>query len=148
MLSELETFLLATFFGISIVLFATSVVLAILHYYGIIPRIRDNQHDNRPIVNHVLPQWPPAVHFYPPIQPSRRSSTVDEYPRFVGGRDEEDIPRQMEVGVQEGSHGDTAGARVPVIELSLDSSTSHESAGHAPHPARTATATDLARYLI
>ncbi len=70
MLSELETFLLTAFFGVSVVLFTTLVVLAILHYYGIIPRIHNNQHDNRPIVNHVLPQRPPAVHFYPPIQTS------------------------------------------------------------------------------
>ncbi len=73
---------------------------------------------------------------------------IDEYPRFVNGRNKEDVSRQMEVSVQEGSHGDTAGARLPVIQLSTDGSTSHESAGHTPHPAQTATAAELARYLV
>ncbi len=68
MLSTLETFLLAAFFSVSVILFATLVVLAILHYYRIIPCIHDNQHDNRPTVNHVLLQQPPAAHFYPPVQ--------------------------------------------------------------------------------
>ncbi len=135
MLTDLETFLLAIFFGVSVILFATSVVLAILHYYRIIPCAHNNQHDNRLTVNHVLPQQLPAVHFYPPIQSSRRASTVDDYPRFIGRRDKEDISRQMEVSIQEGSHGDTPGARLPILQLSMDSSTSHESAGHTPYPA-------------
>ncbi len=67
-MTDLETFLLAVFFGVSVILFTTSVVLAILHYYGIIPHVHNNQHDNRPMINHVLPQQPPAVHFYPPVQ--------------------------------------------------------------------------------
>ncbi len=148
MLTDFETFLLAIFFGISIILFATSVVLAILHYYGIIPRACNNQHDNRPTVNHVLLQQPPAVHLYPPVQSNWRTSTVDDYPRFIGRRDEEDVPRQVEVSLQEGSHGDASGIRLPIIQLSTDGSPSHESAGHTPYPTRTATAADLARYLI
>ncbi len=149
MLSMLETFLLAAFFGISVFLFATAIVLAVLHYYGIIPRIHNNHHDNRPIINHVLLQQPPAVHFYPPIQPSRRASTVNDYPRFIHGRNEENIPRQVEVSVQEGSHGDTSRTRLPFVQLSPDSSSRHESASHTPHPEQTnATAADLARYLI
>ncbi len=149
MLTDFETFLLAVFFGISIVLFATSVVLAILHYYRIIPCVHSNQHDNRPTVNHVLPQQPPAVHFYPPVQPSRRAPAVDDYPHFIGRRDKEDIPGQVEVSLQEGSHESTSGARLLVIQLSSDSSSHHKSAGNTPHPERThATAADLARYLI
>ncbi len=147
MLTDFETFLLAVFFGVSVVLFATSVVLAILHYYGVIPCVRNNQHDNRPAINHVLPQQPPPVHFYPPVQLNQRVSMVDDYPCFVGRRDEEDIPRQVEVSVQEGSHGSTSGTRLPII--SSDSSSHHESASHTPHPERThATAADLARYLV
>ncbi len=92
MLTTLETFLLAAFFGVSIVLFTTLVVLAILHYYGIIPHVHNNQHDNRPAVNYVLPQQPPAVHLYPPIQPSQRASTANDYPRFISGRND-DEPR-------------------------------------------------------
>ncbi len=149
MLSTLETFLLAAFFGVSIILFTTSVVLAILHYYRIIPHVHNNQHNNRPTVNHVLPQQPPAVHLYPPIQPSGRASTVNDYPRFIHGRNEENIPRQVEVSVQERSHGDTSGARLPFIQLSPDSSSHHESTGHTPYPARTSpTAADLAKYLV
>ncbi len=150
MLSTLETFLLAAFFGVSVTLFATSVVLAILHYYRIISRNCNNQHDNRPTINHVLLQRPPTAHFYPPICLSRQASTVDEYPCFICGGNEKDIPRQMEVGVQEGSHGDTSRARLPFIQLSPDSSSCHESAGHTPHPAarNAATASDLARYLV
>ncbi len=70
MLTMLETFLLAAFFSISIVLFAIAIVLAILHYYGIIPRIHDNQHDNRPTIDYVIPQQPPLIHFCSPILPS------------------------------------------------------------------------------
>ncbi len=134
MLTDLETFLLAVFFGVSVILFATSAVLAILHYYGIIPHVRNNQHNNRPTINHVLPQQPPAVHFYPPVQSGQRASMLDDYPRFIGRRDEEDIPRQVEVSVQEGSHGDTSRTRLPDIQLSSSSSSHHESAGNTPHP--------------
>ncbi len=54
----------------------------------------------------------------------------------------------MEVGIQEGSNGNGAGARLPYIQLSPDTS-HHSSAGATPHPeSNYPTATDLARYLV
>ncbi len=54
----------------------------------------------------------------------------------------------MEVGVQEGSDGDVARARLPHGQHSPDSS-HHSSAGNTPHPATNyPTAADLARYLV
>ncbi len=54
----------------------------------------------------------------------------------------------MEVGVQEGSDGDVARARLPYIQLSPDTS-HHLSAGATPHPERDPpSAADLARYLV
>ncbi len=105
----LETVLLAAFFGVSIALFATSVVLAILHYYRVIPcATHINQYNNRPTINHVLPQQPPPIHVHTPVP--QRASTLNEHPCFVHRRNEEDIPGEMEVGIQEGSNGDITGA--------------------------------------
>ncbi len=54
----------------------------------------------------------------------------------------------MEIGVQEGSDGDVAGARLPHVQLSPDIS-HHSSAGATPHPELNyPTAADLARYLV
>ncbi len=54
----------------------------------------------------------------------------------------------MEIGVQEGSDGDVARARLPYIQLSPNISC-HSSAGATPHPeSNYPTAADLARYLV
>ncbi len=72
MLTTLETVLLAAYLGVSIALFATSIVLAILHYYRVIPRTHINQYNNCPTINHVFPQQPPPVHLRAPTPiPSR-----------------------------------------------------------------------------
>ncbi len=153
MLMTLETVLLATYLGVSVALFTTSIVLAILHYYRVIHRTHINQYNNCPIINHVLLQQPPLVHLHTctPI-PSRRASTLDEHPRLIHRRNKEDLSGEMEIGVQEGSNGGSAGARLPFIQLSTDDSSHHaNAASHTPYhtqPAPAADAADLARYLI
>ncbi len=135
MLSTLETFLLAAFFGISIVLFTTAVVLAILHYYRIIPHIHNNQHDHQPTIDHVIPQRPPSIHLRSPILPSRRAPTLDEHPRFLNRGNEEDVPREVEVSIQEGSNGSVTRARPYFVQISTNNFSIHSSAGHTLHPA-------------
>ncbi len=47
MLMTLETVLLTAFFGVSVTLFTMSVILAMLHYYGVIPHTTHiNQYNN------------------------------------------------------------------------------------------------------
>ncbi|PBK90271.1 hypothetical protein ARMGADRAFT_1083133 [Armillaria gallica] len=154
--TTLEEVLTAVYLGVGTALFAAAVVLAVCQHNGRYPRRRRAQQWNypQPQINHVIPQQPPPVYLYPPVPvPSRRASTIDEHPRFVGCPTEEDVPREVEVDVQEGSNGGAAGAGLPVIEISDgdDETRRQESAGHTPHPSRpapTADAADLARYLV
>ncbi len=146
----LDILLSAVYLAVGTALFVVAMILAVLFHYRItpqIPRIRHNNNWFPPApINYVIPQQPPPAHFYPPVPP--RPPTVDEYPGIIHGRDEEDVPGEMEIGVQEGSDGDAARARLPYIQLSPDVS-HHSSAGATPHPGSNyPTAADLARYLV
>ncbi len=146
----LELLLSAVYLAVGTALFIAAVILAVLLYHRITPRIPRTRYNNNWFppapINYVIPRQPPPAHFYPPVLP--RPPTVDEYPGIIHGRDEEDVPGEMEIGVQEGSDGDVAGARLPNIQLSPDIS-HHSSAGATPHPeSNYPTAADLARYLI
>ncbi len=147
MTTTLNILLSAVYLAVSTALFAATVVLAVRFHYRNTPRIQRNNQWFPPLpVNYVLPQQPPPAHFYPHLP--RRAPPVDEYHGIINGRDEEDIPGEMEVGIQEGSDGGTAGARLPFIQLSPDVS-HHSSAGATPYPERNPpSAADLARYLI
>lgn len=146
-----EITLTAVLLGVSLAFYSVAIVLAILFCLGIYPRPRDDQpetHSLQSLDLHVLPRQPPAVHYGTPV-PSRRTSTLDEYPRFHRGN-QENLPREVQVSVQEGSDGATAGARLPFIQLSPDPS-HHSSAGNTPRPVRPTppvTAAELARYLV
>ncbi|KAK0226823.1 hypothetical protein EDD85DRAFT_976068 [Armillaria nabsnona] len=148
----IEIVLTAAILGISLAIFITTFILTLLFCLGIYPRPHNDQHSNHSHHSfdlHVLPRQPPAVHHRTPI-PSCRTSMLDEYPRFNRGPNQEDLPREMEVSIQERGDGAAAGARLPFIQLSPDSS-HHLSAGNTPCPVRPVpphTATDLARYLI
>ncbi len=143
----LNILLSAIYLAVGTALFTVAVVLAVQFHYRNTPRIRQNNHwPLPPPVNYVLPQQPPPVHFYPPLP--RRAPAVDEYPGIIHGRDKEDIPGQMEVGVQEGGDGSVTGARLPYDQPSPETS-HHSSAGVTPHPEQAPpSTTDLARYLV
>ncbi len=147
MTTTLDIILSAIYLAVGTALFAAAVVLAVRFLYRNTPHIRQNNHwFLPPPVNYVLPQQPPPAHFYPPLP--RRAPAVDEYPGIIHGRDEEDIPGQVEVGVQEGSNGSVTGTRPPYIQLSPETSR-HSSAGTTPHPERAPpSTTELARYLV
>ncbi len=145
MTTTLNILLSAVYLAVGTALFAAAVVLAVRFHYRVIPRTRqNNQWFPPPPINYVLPQQPPPAHFYPPLP--HRAPTVYEHPGIINRRDEEDLPGEMEVGVQEGSDGDVAGARLPYIQLSPNVS-HHSSAGATtPHPERNPpSAADLAR---
>ncbi len=148
MTATLNILLSAVYLAVGTALFVAALVLAILFHYRITPRIPQNNHwFPPPPINHVFPQQPPPAHLYPPLP--RRAPAIDEYSNIHDRRDKEDVPGEMEVGIQEGSNGSVTGARLPVIQLSPEGSSHHSSTGDTPHPARNpATATDLARYLI
>ncbi|PBK83245.1 hypothetical protein ARMGADRAFT_1089599 [Armillaria gallica] len=133
MLTTLKTILVAAFFGVGTALFAVAVVLAALHHHRLHPRPH-NQYYPQPVINHVLPRQPPPVHFYPPLPvPSRRALMVNEHPRFVNRRDEEDFLGEMEVSIQKGSNGEPTRARHPVVQLSAHNDPSLAgSTGHTP----------------
>ncbi len=143
MMTTLDVLLSAIYLAVSTALFAAAVILAVRFHYRNTPRIRQNRHwFPPPPINYVLPQQPPPAHFYPPIP--QRAPAVDEYPGIIHGRDEEDVPGEMEIGVQEGSNGDVARARFPYVQLS-PSVSHHSSAGATPHPeSNYPTAADLA----
>ncbi|KAK0235512.1 hypothetical protein EDD85DRAFT_955063 [Armillaria nabsnona] len=68
----------AAILGISLAIFITTLVLAILFCLGIYPRPRNDQHSNHSLQSldlHVLPRQPPAVHHRAPV-PSCRTSTL------------------------------------------------------------------------
>ncbi len=144
MTTTLDIVLSAFYLAVGTALFVAALVLAILFHYRVVPHIQQN---NYPLpVHYVLPQQPPPVHFYPPLP--YRASAIDKHSGIVDRRDKEDIPGEMEVGIQEGGDGGTTRARHPSIPDS-NTSSSHGSAGGTPHPARIyPTAADLARYLI
>ncbi len=150
MTATLDIILSAVYLAVGTALFAAAVILAVLFHYRITPRIPRIRHNNNWFppapINYVIPQQPPPAHFYPPIPP--RPPTVNEYPGIIHGRDEEDVPGEVEIGVQEGSDGGIARARLPDIQLSPDIS-HHSSASATLHPeSNYPTAADLARYLI
>ncbi len=151
MTTKLDILLSAVYLAVGMALFAATVVLAVLFHYRITPRIPRIRCNNNwfppPPINYVLPQQPPPAHFYPPVPP--RPPAVNNHPGIFHGRDEEDVPGEMEVGIQEGSDGSTTGTGIPVIQHSSDGSSHHSSAGATPYRARDApSAADLARYLV
>ncbi len=133
MTTTLDILLSAVYLAVGTALFTAAVVLAVLFHYRITPRIPRIRHNNNWFppapINYVIPRQPPPVHLYPPIPP--RPPTVDEHPGIVHGRDEEDVLGEMEIGVQEGSDGDVARARLPHVRHSPDIS-HHSSAGVTP----------------
>ncbi len=147
MTTTLDILLSAVYLAVGTALFAAAVVLAVQFHYRINPRIQQNNHWFPPLpINHVFPQQPPPAHFYPPLP--RRAPAVDEHPGILNRRNEEDVPREVEISVQEGSDGDVAGARLLYIQLSPDV-LHHSSASATPHPERNPpSAAELARYLV
>ncbi len=130
MTMTLNILLSAIYLAVGTALFAAAVVLAVqFHYRVTLRNQRNNQWFPPPPINYVLPQQPRPAHFYPPLP--HRAPAVNEYPGIVHRRGEEDVPGEVEVGVQEGSDGDVAGARLPYIQLSSDVSC-HSSTGNTP----------------
>ncbi len=147
MTTTLDILLSAVYLAVGTALFAAALVLAILFHHRVTPRIQRNNNWFPPLlINYVIPQQPPPAHFYPPVP--CRAPAIDEYP-IDNRRDEEDVPGEVEVGVQERSNGSATGAGIPFIQLSSNGSSHHSSAGATPHRARDVpSAADLARYLI
>ncbi len=112
----LDILLSAVYLAVGTALFVAAVILAVLSYHRITPRIPRTRYNNNWFppapINYVVPRQPPPAHFYPPVPP--RPPTVNEYPGIIRRRDEEDVPGEMEIGVQEGSDGDVAGSKTPL----------------------------------
>ncbi|KAK0246133.1 hypothetical protein EDD85DRAFT_783833 [Armillaria nabsnona] len=138
----LEIVLTAAILGVSLVIYLATLTLAFLYCLGIYPRPWHVQTDNHSLQSldlHVLPRQPPAVHHGTPVS-SCRASTLDEYPRFNWGN-QENLPGEVQVGVQERGDGNTARARLPFIQLSPETSR-HLSAGNTPCPTWQGTSSD------
>ncbi len=148
MTTTLNILLSAVYLAVSTALFTAALVLAILFHYRITPHVWQNNHWFPPLpINYVLPQQPPPALFYPPLP--HRAPAIDEHSSIVDRRDEEDVPGEVEVGVQEGSNGSIARAGLPHVQSSPTRSSHHSSAGTTPHRAQNpASAADLARYLV
>ncbi len=125
----LDILLSAVYLAVGTALFVAAVILAVLSYHRITPRIPRTRYNNNWFppapINYVVPRQPPPAHFYPPVPP--RPPMVDEYPVIFHGRDEDDVPGEMEIGVQEGSDGDVAREQDSPISSFLQTS-------HITHP--------------
>ncbi len=132
MLTKLEIFLLATFFGISTALFATAIVLAILHHTGRIPRTYINQYNTHPTINYVLPQQPPLARIRSPIHHDRLSE-IHELSSTRCQQKMEDVA-SMHESVPENRIDTHPGT--PVILLSSTSSSSALSSESTPYVVR------------